>query len=89
MNTIQKPFGAPIHKYIEYKNINDCPKELRYEYLRRQYLSALSRNPPIEKVCTETHILTCDFCSAEVKVLVTQKSLCHTNGTITHPGEVV
>jgi hypothetical protein len=42
----------------------------------------------VNNVCTETHFVTCYFCDAVVKVPITQRTVNHTNGQITHPGEV-
>lgn len=56
-------------------------------YKRRRFSNVISVND-VDNICKETHLVTCYFCSEIVKVPITQRTVNHTNGQITHPGEV-
>lgn len=80
---------------IEYKSIDDCPQKDRMDYLRKQNLAMRLKNANLSVSSiyntwnTKPHFLTCPFCDAVVKVPTIQTTLTHTNGSVTHPGEML
>ena len=83
----QKNGYNPSNCTIETKDTNTNLNTTR-RFKRGRFGNINFNNVNSVNVYTETHFVTCYFCDAVVKVPITQSSVSHTNGRITHPGEV-